>query len=135
MKTIKIAAALLGLAISVSSWAHVGLTQAVPVKDAMLMQSPEEISLTFSGEVRLIRLSLSTESESPIEFGFEPNIDPQATYQWPLPTLASGKFGVRWIALGKDGHKMSGQYQFAVDSQDMKKVADKAQMSHSEHQH
>lgn len=135
MKKLSITTALLALVISMPSWSHVGLKQSVPAKDAMLMQSPGKLSLTFSGNVRLIKLSVSTDDKEPIEFGFKPNVDPAKTYQWSLPRLESGNYGVNWVALGKDGHKMSGQYQFMLHGQGMETADPKKKMSHNEHQH
>ncbi|WP_339773075.1 copper resistance CopC family protein [uncultured Paraglaciecola sp.] len=135
MKKIKIAACLLGLAISASSWAHVGLKQTSPAQDAMLMDSPSELSLTFSGKVRLIKVSVSNDNQASVAFGFKPSADAAVTYQWPLPALATGTYGVDWTALGEDGHKMSGEYLFTLHGPDMMKEMPMKGTAHNVHQH
>lgn len=135
MKRVKIAACILGLAISASSWAHVGLKQASPAQDAMLMQSPSNLSLTFSGKVRLIKLSINADNQTPVEFGFKANADAEPMYEWPLPTLEAGSYGVNWVALGEDGHKMSGQYQFTLRGQGMMKDMPMENTSENAHKH
>ena len=133
MKKIKIAACILGLAISASSWAHVGLKEASPAQDAILMESPNDLSLTFSAKVRLIKLSVSTDTQSLVEFGFTPSAEASVMYESQLPNLLPGSYDVNWVALGEDGHKMSGQYQFTLHKQGKIKDMPAKKASHNEH--
>lgn len=135
MRRIKIATCILGLAISTASIAHVGLKQASPAQDAMLMQSPSNLSLTFSDKVRLIKLSINADNQTPVEFGFKANADAGTMYEWPLPTFAAGTYGVNWVALGEDGHKISGQYQFTLHGQGMMNDMPMEDTSHNAHKH
>lgn len=135
MKKVKIAACILGFVISTSSWAHVGLKQVFPAQGATLKQSPSNLALTFSGKVRLIKLSINADNQTPIEFGFKANADAESMYEWPLPTLTSGSYGVNWVALGEDGHKMSGEYQFTLHEEAAMNDIPVQKVPHLEHQH
>ena len=69
MKFITIAA-ILGLAVSFSASAHISLKQSTPQNSAMLMQSPEQLTLTFSGEVQLAKVLLSDAANKQVDFNF-----------------------------------------------------------------
>ena len=118
MKFFNIAAATLGLAMTFSASAHISLEQSTPAQEAMLMQSPEQISLNFSGEVRLIKLMINNGSNEPVNFDFKPSTAPSNNFKWPLPSLEQGNYTVKWMVLGDDGHKMSGEYGFMLHKMD-----------------
>lgn len=94
--------------------AHVGLKNTQPVKGAMLMNSPEKLSLRFSGEVKVVKLRLEDASGISIDFGFKPSADATSDFEWLLPKLKASNYQVDWIVMGKDGHKMKGKFGFMV---------------------
>lgn len=114
MKMVKIIVAVLGLTMATGVLAHSSLTESVPAKNAMLMQSPETLSLSFAGEVKLTKVELSSGNNQVVDFGFTPSADSAKAFSWPLPALKMGNYTVTWVALGHDGHKMSGNFQFMV---------------------
>lgn len=118
MKTYKIAATIFGLVLSLSVSAHTSLKQSTPAQDAMLMQSPERLTLTFSGEVRLAKVTLKDSANQAVDFDFKPSATANSNFSWDLPSLAAGKYSVNWVVLGGDGHKMSGTFDFMLHSND-----------------
>jgi copper resistance protein C len=114
MKIVIIIFAVLGLTMATGALGHAGLSESVPAKNAMLMQSPEALSLTFTGEVTLAKVKLSLGDDQAVDFGFAPSADSAKEFSWALPTLKMGNYTVTWNALGHDGHKMSGKFQFMV---------------------
>lgn len=136
MKFFNTAAAFLSLTLAFSASAHVSLKHSTPEQEAMLMQSPELLTLTFSGEVRLAKVKLSDSKDQAIDFAFKPNATPSAKFSWPLPSLAQGNYTVQWLVLGDDGHKMSGSFNFMLHgNQSMMKNMDKKLNTHSQHNH
>ncbi|ASP47667.1 copper resistance CopC family protein [Cognaticolwellia beringensis] len=136
MKFFNTVAAFLSLTLAFSASAHISLTESAPANEAMLMQSPEQLSLTFSGEVRLAKVVLTDADNQPVDFSFKPSSKPNMAFSWPLPTLSKGKYTAKWIALGGDGHKMTGTFNFMVGDHgahdEMKK---EMSSSHSQHSH
>tara|TARA_R110001583_G_scaffold11285_2_gene51360 strand:+ start:34809 stop:35162 length:354 start_codon:yes stop_codon:yes gene_type:complete len=114
MKFFNIAVATLGLALTFSASAHISLKQSTPIEQAMLMKSPEKLALTFSGKVRLVKLSISDKNNQDVNFDFKPSSTPSKNFNWPLPSLDQGNYTVKWMVLGGDGHKMSGKYSFML---------------------
>lgn len=94
--------------------AHVDLKSSTPSADAVLMESPKELSLAFSGDVRLINVVLLGEQGAPIEFGFQPSGESLSQKAWDLPNLATGSYSVKMTFFGNDGHKMKDGFSFTV---------------------
>ena len=136
MKFFNIATAVLGLALTFSASAHVSLKQSTPENNAMLMQSPKQLTLTFSGEVRLAKVLLKDSENKPVDFSFKPSATPNKNFNWSLPNLAEGNYAVKWIALGGDGHKMSGTFNFMLHGKGLpSKMIEEKSDSHSKHNH
>ncbi len=100
--------------LSLPSFGHVSLTSSSPTKDAMLASSPETLALSFSGKVRVVKVALTNSQGNAIDFGFKPVMTPSKQHQFPLPKLAADSYQVKWVILGQDGHKMSGNLGFMV---------------------
>ncbi|QBL09645.1 copper resistance protein CopC [Rheinheimera sp. D18] len=133
LKTLKIVSAIAVLLMATTVSAHVDLTETVPADEAMLMQSPTMLKLTFSGPVRMMKLSLTDAEKNAVKFGFTPSATTASEFEWPLPSFKSGNYQVSWIVMGEDGHKMSGDYGFMFHG-DMKMDV-KQPASHNSHQH
>mgnify|MGYP003149876758 CR=1 FL=1 len=90
-----------GTTLFFSAWAsaHVGLTSSSPEDGATLSESPTEITMNFSGDVRLARIMLHSDDGN--EIAVKNN-------------LASGGYTVYWTAMGGDSHKISGDFSFEV---------------------
>jgi copper resistance protein C len=121
-KLVKIVGTLTVLLMTTMVSAHVDLTETIPADKAMLMQSPTTLKLTFSGPVRMMKLSLIDAEKTAVKFGFSPSATAASEFAWPLPPLKSGSYHVRWIVMGQDGHKMTGDYGFMLHSEMNKEV-------------
>lgn len=135
MKFFNSAVAILGLVLTFSASAHISLKQSIPAQEAMLMQGPEELSLIFSGEVRLAKVIIKDEKNKTINFDFKPSATPSTDFNWSLPSLAQGTYTVKWTALGGDGHKMTGTLRFMVHKNESHKMMQEQSNTHSKHNH
>ncbi|WP_324738303.1 copper resistance CopC family protein (plasmid) [Pseudoalteromonas sp. CuT4-3] len=135
MKFFNSAVAILGLVLTFSASAHISLKQSIPAQEAMLMQGPEELSLIFSGEVRLAKVIIKDEKNKTINFDFKPSATPSTDFNWSIPSLAQGTYTVKWTALGGDGHKMTGTFRFMVHKNESHKMMQEQSNTHSKHNH
>lgn len=100
-----------------SAWAHahVELSSSTPAKGDVLSSAPTEIVLNFSGEARLAKVMLHTESGEMIALNFSMSMEPRDKYEITIEDeLASGNYTVYWVAMGGDSHKISGDFSFKV---------------------
>jgi len=115
-------AAALALAVAMcapmdAALAHAHLESAIPAADGA---SPEvaEIRLTFSEAVepKLSTIRVETlEERAIVAPGAERLPDnPRSLVVRLYEKLAAGRYRVRWVAVGADGHRMSGAYLFTV---------------------
>ena len=135
MKFFNSAVAILGLVLTFSASAHISLKQSTPAQEAMLMKSPEQLSLIFGGEVRLAKVIIKDEKNKTINFDFKPSATPSTDFNWSLPSLAQGTYTVKWTALGGDGHKMTGTFRFMVHKNESHKMMQEQSNTHSKHNH
>ncbi|WP_392342936.1 copper resistance protein CopC [Pseudoalteromonas prydzensis] len=135
MKFFNSAVAILGLVLTFSASAHISLKQSTPTQEAMLMQSPEQLSLTFGGEVRLAKVIIKDEKNKSINFDFKPSSTPSTDFNWSLPSLAHGTYTVKWTVLGGDGHKMSDSFSFMVHQSESSNMMQEQSNAHSKHNH
>ena len=127
---------------SMSAFAHTDLASSVPNKNAMLMESPEELAVTFEDKVRLVSLTVSNSKDEPVAIDFAPSMEASETFSYSLPVLMPSTYTVSWTIMGDDGHKMKGDFSFMVhamdnmkgmhDMKDMKDMKDK-KMDHKQH--
>lgn len=100
--------------VSVSAYAHTGLSEATPGDGAVVKEGPGHISLTFNGPVRLVKLELmGVGHEMPTNF--EASSEAKATYMIETPGMHPGAFTVNWAVIGADGHTVANSYSFTVD--------------------
>ncbi|MFT7053223.1 MAG: methionine-rich copper-binding protein CopC [Psychromonas sp.] len=122
MKFFKIVAILTLALLSSLASAHSGLTHSTPENDAMLNQPPEDLMLEFSMEVKLVKVQLTDQSGEPIKLMNKPSKNFETTFSLALPILDTGSYKVKWIAMGKDAHKMKGDFSFMLHATEMKKM-------------
>ncbi|MDY6928193.1 MAG: copper resistance protein CopC [Pseudomonadota bacterium] len=112
LKSTLMATALLSASVS----AHVHLASTVPSAESTISTTPETLSLTFSGEVKVIKLKLSDDNGRKVDFGFKPVVQAAKTMSWQLPSLPAGDYDVEWTVMGNDGHKMEDFFTFTVEA-------------------
>lgn len=102
--------------------AHTGLRETTPENGAVIKSAPTEINLTFSADVKLIKLELmGVGHEMPTSF--EPSSTAQASFTFATPGMHPGKFTVNWAAIGADGHTLTDSFEFEVDPTSTASVA------------
>ena len=94
--------------------AHVHLAQTVPPRESEVSMAPDKLSLTFSAEVRLIKLVLTNSQGTAIDFGFKPVVKAAKNVSFPVPALPADEYDVEWTVMGNDGHKMEDSYSFTI---------------------
>ena len=101
------------LLLSGSLLAHTELQSSVPAESAKLEGAPEQVVLTFTGEVRLLRAELRSASGQTQELTI-PSSDWAAELELALPDLNPGFQYLDWSILSRDGHSMSGTLTFFI---------------------
>jgi methionine-rich copper-binding protein CopC len=94
--------------------AHVSVTDTTPKDNAMLMASPEHISLTFSKDARIAKLTLKNSQGDKIATDFKLTKQALTNFTLPIATLSSDTYVVDIVFLGEDGHKMKHAFSFMV---------------------
>lgn len=110
------------LAISTSTLAHTGIKSTLPADDAVLETMPESLKLNFKGKVRLIKVDIKDETGEALDIGFKPVTDPGKSFSVELPELAPGAYTVSWSSMGRDSHKIKGDFNFSVAEKKAKKA-------------
>lgn len=100
--------AMLGLLLaSAAALAHTSLTRTSPANGAMLDTSPPVIEMSFREAVRLTSVVVVKPDRTQLTLAFTPE-GSAAVFTVNRPQLAPGRNEIRWKALSKDGHVMSG---------------------------
>ena len=110
-------AATLALACGAPAMAHAVIKQSSPAEGAVLAASPKHITLTFNEKVEgMFTAATVSNAAGATVSKKKAMIDPadEATVRLPLPPLASGKYTVKWHAVGSDGHRRTGQIRFSI---------------------
>lgn len=99
------------------AWAHAGLESATPAKNAVLTAAPSEVSLHFSEAVEQSFSSIKVidaTGHDLVSAKATPDKAMPAMLHAPLGKLTPGRYTVRWVAAGHDGHRRTGEYIFSV---------------------
>lgn len=109
-------AILLGLFLlqSGAAQAHTELAEVIPADGAVINQSLPRVELNFTGEVRLLRLTLNDEEQHAVDIGFTPTASAQRQFAVSMPTLPEGQYQMQWTIMGEDGHRMDGSSVFTL---------------------
>lgn len=117
-----LAAVLLGagltLAVATPAQAHDELVSSYPEADSTVPGSPEEITLSFSGELIAGMQSAAVEVIAPDGENIAtdaPSEDGTSITQHLTPDPPAGVFTVRWKVVSSDGHPISGEYTYTVE--------------------
>jgi copper resistance protein C len=117
MKIFKTLIGITLLAIAAGAFAHTGLESSNPAADAMLMESPRAVELNFTEEVNLTKFEVVNKmGGAAVEVEFTPSLTANSHFSLPVPEMAMGHYQVNWVLLGKDGHKVEGNFDFMVHS-------------------
>ena len=122
MKIFKTVTVLSLVLLSSLASAHSALKNSIPDNGAMLTKLPEKVMLEFTMPVKLVKLQLGNQSGEQIKLITTPSKKFDTTFSITLPLLDIGSYKVKWIAMGKDAHKMKGDFTFMVHASEMKKM-------------
>jgi hypothetical protein len=105
---------LAALILTAPAFGHAKLRGSLPAADAKLQAAPKSLVLTFNETVRLAVLTLTIDGKDiPVAVDRNAPAAPQVSVS--LPTLAAGKYQVRWSALSvDDGHVTQGTFSFSI---------------------
>lgn len=95
--------------------AHSKVNTTTPPDMAQLTEAPSEITLTFTDEIRLTRVSLTRDANPATDLDLGNQTSFAIDFVLPLPVSGSGSYTVQWRGLGTDGHAMQGAFTFQVD--------------------
>ena len=105
------------LLISSALFAHTTMKSTIPANNAVLEEPPKTLSLTFKAEVRLMKIGLRDTNLEAVMVDFKPTPKAAKSFIIDLPELTTaGTYNASWMAMGKDGHKMKGNFVFMVNS-------------------
>lgn len=114
MKTLVIFATTVLLTLSTALSAHTGIKSTEPTNQQTLDSAPEKLSLTFRAPVRLMKVSLKDVEKTDLDLGFKPSAKANKSFHIELPELPVGEYFVKWVSMGKDGHKITGNFSFDI---------------------
>jgi len=103
------------LGFSTTLYAHTGLQASNPADEAVVNSSPEQIHLTFTAAVALVRFGITDAEERQVKLEFTPGSAQATEYHQPVPALPAGAYKVSWAVIGADGHTVTGDFAFTVD--------------------
>lgn len=94
--------------------AHVELQQSNPTPGEQVSESPQQLTLTFSGPILSANARLLTGTQElplPLQVAAE---NPTQASGEITETLTAGIYQVIWEATSEDGHLLTGSYSFEV---------------------
>ena len=110
----RFAAAFAALILSGAALAHTPLKSSSPAADSTVT-SVSAIELEFNGAVRLVRVQVN-QGDVEIPTGFAASPEAAASYKIAAASLPAGQITVEWAAIGADGHTLTDEFSFTVDS-------------------
>ena len=133
MKNTRILIFIASLFMAFTAPAHVGLKSSSPSASEVLYNSPKQLNLTFSNEVRLVKLQLQNAAGEDVDLEFKASANASAQFNHTLPKLKAGEYTVIWTVLGLDGHKMSDTLNFTLSECESDKNTDEEKEPNQEH--
>ncbi|WP_181389837.1 copper resistance CopC family protein [Leucothrix pacifica] len=107
------------LTLSASALAHTGIKSTYPANEQMLEAAPKQLTLNFGASVRLMKVILMDGEHKDLNIGFKPKAEAGTSFKIAVPEIEVGEYMVSWTTMGKDGHKMSGDFSFMVHGEGM----------------
>ena len=111
----KLIAAIVLMCIYTSAAAHTDMRSSTPADGSVINKAPEQIQLTFTASVSLVRLNLTDGSGKELELDFKPSTEPMTEYLMAMPLMQTGTYKVDWAVIGEDGHTVSNTFSFEID--------------------
>ncbi|SMY10793.1 copper resistance CopC family protein [Brevibacterium jeotgali] len=106
----------LGLLLSPPAAAHDQMTTSNPEDGAVVDEVPEAIELDFSGELQELGSEIQVTAGDQAVAVDEPVIAGQTITSDLSGEMPAGEYAVAWRVVSSDGHPISGEYSFTVNS-------------------
>ena len=119
MKVLKTLMATALLTLSASVLAHTGIKSTYPANEQMLEAAPKQLTINFGAPVRLMKVILMDGDHKDLEIGFKPSAVANNSFKIAVHEIKVGEYMVSWVSMGKDGHKMKGDFSFMVHGEGM----------------
>jgi copper transport protein len=133
MKSLRLLSVLGFFALNSSlSLAQVELKETNPVNGSVIRQAPDQLELSFTEEVQLLRVAVSGIETKMIPTSFKPTTTAQTNFSIPLPGLDEDSYVVAWTVKGKDGREVEDKLTFTVDVEAAEKTGS-TDASHADH--
>ena len=114
---IAVAAATVAVA-SAPAAAHTRLVETVPPNRTIGSEAPDRLTLVFAEAVdpRTVQLDVIATDGRIVEGAvlLTPSGEDQAVIDFALPALSDGVYGLAWITVGPDGHRVAGEVVVGV---------------------
>lgn len=104
------------LAFSTAALTHSEKRETTPVEGETLAESPAVIELAFDSPMRIISVSLTSDSGDDYSVSPEAGRAASDTLTVNPPKLPKGNYTFEWRGISDDGHTLSGQLSFTVVS-------------------
>jgi copper resistance protein C len=101
------------LAIAGLARADAHLISSVPADNSVFAHAPSQISLNFSGPIRITALSLQREHDKPTPIEVSAKA-PANELDIPVTQLGPGAYTLNWRGIGADNHEASGTVHFTI---------------------
>jgi len=98
------------------SFAHVHLAASLPEDGAKILNSPKQLALRFTDEVRLVKLNVIGPQGNKVAMNFKASAQPDQIFSLTLPKMSAGQYTVNWMVIGGDSHKVKGEFGFMVQA-------------------
>jgi methionine-rich copper-binding protein CopC len=95
--------------------AHSKLIATSPADEEQVSEPPEQLTLEFNRDVRLLKVELIPGGGDAVDIDFKPMMKKDTTFAVVLPELEEADYLVTWIAMGGDSHKMKGKFSFSLE--------------------
>jgi methionine-rich copper-binding protein CopC len=94
--------------------AHPKLLETTPAADS-IVGSAAGVSLSFNQDVRLLKLSVTSENGVELDSDFKITPESKKDYSIAVDNMVKGKFTVTAAIVGADGHTVSRSFSFTVE--------------------
>lgn len=103
------------LALPQAAAAHDELVSTDPADGATVQEAPDELTLTFSGQIAEVGAAVAvTDASGASVVDGEPEVEGVTVVQELVDDLAAGDYEVVWRVTSQDGHPISGTFGFVV---------------------
>lgn len=118
MKLLKTLTLIMLFLLSAGVSAHSKLIATTPADEAQISVPPEQLTLEFNRDVRLLKVELIPDGGDAVDISFKPVMERGTAFAVALPELESAEYLVTWVAMSGDSHKMKGEFSFGLQVAD-----------------